>query len=338
MELSKVPFTKLLKLEVPELADNVIRVLQNFETEELLIEDVLVLLKAQKPQIDLLTSRYGIHPLTADLAQKNGKLFFCVSAIKFELRAVRTADNPENQQHLATVQLAIDKHLLKLRRSRNSAVVLRRVAQFLHETTVSVDLMGAVAALGLSDHISNLQEALSEVWLLQDRKEAIISQRPEESSKEIAAPVIFALKNVFKQVELLMVINPAVDYSDLFRELNQLINVYRSRVARRDALNKKKAEEKKALEAGGSIEQPEVDVDLEGSDEPTELTQTSELMAPRVHVASTNGEITPEEVEKLNINGNKEGLKDDSDQSLDQKKTAASSSKNMQLPDVNDEA
>lgn len=334
MELKKVPYARLLKLELPELADNVIRVVDKHNPEELQIESIIDLLRAEEPQINLLTSRYGVNPMTAKISLAIDKLLLSVSAINLQLRIVLKESNLETLQHYPVVKHAMDRHLQKLRDSKNYTVINRKVEQFLYEIKLDSELSAAIDALDLTDYTIKLRNALTYVLYLQDSKEEIISQRPQESSRVIAAPVVFALKNVFKQVELAMVKNTELDYTDLFNELNQVINEYRGKISRRDATNKRIAEQKKAQESGGAIENLRIDVDEERSNGSTEGTQTDEMMTPSVSIASTNGSISPE-VEKMSMNGLKEGLNEDFDHSLDQKKTVASSSKNMQLPPLN---
>ena len=337
MELKKVPFTKLLKLEHPELADNVIRVVEKHNPEELLTQEVLDLLIAEKPQINLLTSRYGVNPMTAMISLGNDKLLLSVSAIKLHARIALKDNNPETLLHYPIFEAAMNRHLQKLRNSKNYKIIHRKVEQFLQEVKVKPELNTALSALGLQEYVGNLQMALISAVELLDDKNELVSQRSQESSSDIAAPVVFAIKNVFKEVEVLRVKNTDKDYTALFNELNQVIGTFRDSVSRREISNRKKAAEKKALESGGVIENLRVYVDNDGSDGSTEEMQTDIMTTPSVSMASTNGDVSPD-VEKISMNGFKEGLDVDFDQSIDQKKTVASSSKNMQLPDLNDEA
>ena len=337
MELKKVPYTKLLKLELPELATSVIRVIKKHDYENLLINDVFEQLRGHERQIDQMSTRYGVNPFTAKIALGNEKVIMYVGALKFRLRVINKEFKPEMQAHASVFEQAFHEHFYKLGKSPNNSVIHRKVAKFLQELIVNVELMTAVAALSLNDAIDDLSETLSTVLLLTDSKAVFDAQRTQESTGDSEDHLIFMLKVVFKQIEVAMVKNTELDYSSLFNELNEVINVYRSNIRRRKISNKRKAEQKKALEAGGTDVIPEVDVDLEGSDEPTPETETNETMAPGVHMTSTNGDVSPA-VEENSKDVFNEGLNDDLDQSLDQKKTAASSSKNMQLPDVNDEA
>ena len=298
MELKKVPFKKLLKLELPELTDNIVRILEKHDPKKLQIERVFDMLVTELPNIKLLVTGYGVHPLAAELSEANDKLLLYVSAIKFQLRMAIKENEPDKQEHAVVVQLAINNYLHKLRSSKNYTVINRRVAQFLHEATTDAELAHALKSLNIIEYLNKLQLALTSVWDLQERKLAIISQRPQDTTKEIAAPIIFALKNVFKQVELSKAIHPELDYTDLFNELNEVINDYRAKVSRREASNKRKAEKKKSIETGVAIEQPEVDSDSEDSKASEEKIETNSVVATeKVMIESEKEKIEPEEIE-----------------------------------------
>lgn len=337
MELKSIPFTKLLKLELPELADSVIRVLNKHNPEELLTEDVLDLLIAERPQIRLMTYRHGINPFNAKIEAENDKILLYVSTINFELYKNEKENNQENQHHRAIVKFAVDKYLQKLRQSKNDTVFHRRVEQFLEEMVMKPELSLAFSELKLSDDVDKLQESLSTARLLLDSKYELISKRCHESTSDIAAPIVFAIKNVIKQVELLRVKNTEKDYTSLFDELNEIIGAFRSNISRREISNKRKAEQKKAQELGGVIENTQFDIEAGVPNGTTREMKTPKMTTPSVSMASTNGDVSPD-VEKTSMNGFKEGLNVDFDQSIDQKKTVATSAKHLQLPNVNDEA
>ena len=273
MELKKVPFKKLLKLELPELAEQIIRVVESHNPKELQIENVYNQLVAQTPSIDMLTSGFGTNPLSDEMAEARDMVLLYVSVVKFNLRVVVKENFPNTLNHAAVIQLALDQHLHKLRGSKNYAIINRRVAQFLNEITTSSELALAIETLEFGTYIDKLQRALTAVWELQDRKESIVAQRPQETTKEIGAPIIFALKNMFKNVELFRAINPQLDYSDLFKELNQVITQYRAKVSRREASNRRKAEEKKKMAARKAIDKEKDNPNPGVSDKPVRKTK-----------------------------------------------------------------
>lgn len=133
-----VPYSRLLKLELPELAEKVIRVVEKYDPEVLKIEEVFELLLNEQMQIDNLNARYGVHPLTIKLKPMREKLLLEVSKLKLDLNVASKSTTDLTKEAVIDLQLAIDRHLLKLRSSKNEAVMNRRIAQFLHEHSTSV--------------------------------------------------------------------------------------------------------------------------------------------------------------------------------------------------------
>lgn len=324
MVLKRVPYSKLLKNELPSLAKDVIRVVERHNPEELLIKDVCDLLVAETPQIVLLSNRHGVHPLSLKLIPMREKLMLSVSAIKFQLRVVSSDKDPDVQKDATVVRLALNRNLYRLQTSsKNETSVNDRIDHFLYEVENDAELSGALRSLGLMTHIENLELAHADVQNTLSMRTKSISERSKETSKEIGDFVIFALKNVFKQVELAKVKNKEIDYQPLFNELNDTVIKYRIGVKVREANNKRKAEERKAIEMGEAIDVGDSTESIETPD-----VENREMIAPSVLMASTD-ESKVQPVEKDSING----IDDNSDKSLEQKKTAALSSKPLQLPD-----
>ncbi len=323
MVLKKMPFSRLLKLELPELAEDVIRVVERHNPEELLIKEVHDFLLAEKPHIDLLSSPHGAHPLTCELTPLREKLLLCVSAIKFHMRVTVKVNKVGTQRQITVIQIAIDRHLHKLRSSKNEALINRKVSQFLHEVETDSELSTALRALEFMVHIENLELAHADVRNVLDMRKNSISVRPKDTAKDLADSVVFALNTVFKQVEVAKVKNKELDYQPLFNELNDTLIKYRNQISVREANNKRKAEERKAIEMGEAIDVGDSTESIETPD-----VENREMIAPSVLMASTD-ESKVQPVEKDSING----IDDNSDKSLEQKKTAALSSKPLQLPD-----
>ena len=317
----RVPFSRLLKLELPELAERVMRIVDKHDPKVLKIEEVFELLVDEQPQIDNLNARYGVHPLSIKLKPMREKLLLKVSRLKLDLNVASKSTTDLTKDAVIDLQLAIDRHLLKLRSSKNEAIMNRKIAQFLHEHSTSEKLQTAIEVLGFTAVIDSLQSAHTVVRELLDDRLALTSLRPKESSNEIADYVETALINLFKQIEVAQLKNKLVDYKPLIDELNDTLNVFRNLINIREANNKRKAEEKKALEAGGTV-----DEDDDSTEEP------GVMGASRMFVAPANGNFAPE-AEGHSSNGSGEDL----DQSLDQKKTVASSGKLTQLPSVKNE-
>lgn len=111
MKLKNLSFTRLLKLELPEFAERVIGIVEEHNPEELKIEAVFDLLVKEQPQIDLLTVRYGAHPMTAELNRLRELRQLYLSAIAFRLRVVTKEDITQSDPAVILVDIEINRFL-----------------------------------------------------------------------------------------------------------------------------------------------------------------------------------------------------------------------------------
>ena len=77
LELKNVPFSRLLKQELPTLANEVIKTVEKYNPEELGITVGYNRLLALKPTFKQITQPYGPHPITTRLtpAREKCKLY-----------------------------------------------------------------------------------------------------------------------------------------------------------------------------------------------------------------------------------------------------------------------
>ena len=321
MEIKKIPFSRLLKLELPSVAKLVMEIVEKHDPEELHIKEVFDLLVEEEPQIKALNALYGVHPLTLKLKPEREKLKLYISALRLQLKVASKMSTPGIQQSAVITQLAFDAHLGGIRLSKNEKIIHEKIGEFLDEVNRNAELQGAIEDLGLTPLTDNLQSTQTIVRELLAERLSLKSLRPKDKTKELAYSLETALKNLFKQIEVAQLKNKLVSYKPIIDELNDTINVFRNLVNIREANNKRKAEEKKAMEDGEIV------------DEGDESTEEPGVMGmPRMFVAPATGGFVPE-VEGHSSNGSG----DDLDQSLDQKKTVAPSTKQTQLPSSKNE-
>lgn len=315
MVITNVPYSKLLKRELPAMAKEIIAVVEKHDSEVLQINEVFELLIAQSANIEKLNVRYGAHPLTMQLKPKRDKLITYVSVLRNQVNVAERLNAPDTAEAVETMKHAVKTQLGDLHASKNEVSVHEIIEEFLMELNRNPALQNASSTLGLTSLIQDISDIHIVVKGLLTERKASISQRPKEKYTEIAASVIFAIKDLFKQLDVAYLKHTEVDYVPVFDELNATLNMYRTVINIRKANNKKRADAKKKAEMEGAID---------NSDETKP--------APEVLNSSANGISIPD-VEIMNENG----LNNDPDQSLDQKKTAASSTKDLQLPQTDDD-
>ena len=65
--IKSFPLSRLRKLELPDLAESIINVMDDYDPELLKIKEAFDLLAEMQPQINLLKLSYGPHRLTKEL-------------------------------------------------------------------------------------------------------------------------------------------------------------------------------------------------------------------------------------------------------------------------------
>lgn len=332
LEIKNVPFSKLLRLELPDLANQVINIVEHYSPAELQIEEVYNLLVAKAPQIKNLKSSYGASPITLQLKPMRDELLLHVGEIKFQYRKARFLRTDSTDKPLTVVKVAIDLHLRRLRTSKHEYILNQKITQFLEEVNVNSELNGALETLGFTNLIDNLRTAHSKINMYLSERLRSISQRPREKTDEIANEVIEAIKDLFKQIEVAQLKYPELNYTALFDELNALVTSYRNKISVREANAKRKTAQKKESQANGGIVMQVRTTALEETNGSDKVTATNQKIMPTTMVTTTNGALA-----KDAVNSDEKLLNADFAESKDEKKTVASSSKQLQLPALNKE-
>ena len=294
MYIQNVPYSKLLKLELPRLANRVIEIVEKHDPETLKIKEVFDLLVEEKPQVEGLIVRHGPHPITEELQPLRKKLLMYASTITFQMNVIVREDMYVKAENVRIAKIFINRYLLKLGLKKNREVISQRLDEFFLEIEQDAQLEAILDTLGLTDSIDELQSVHSTVKELISKRLESISERPKVKTEELAKSVRKALKDMFIQIQIAQLKNKELNYSPLINELNDLLDTYRGLINARATLNKKRAEERKNHETGDSDttqEAPETTVYVEPAGEMMHLSNVGDV--------SMNGHNVPlEETQK----------------------------------------
>ena len=94
--------------------------------------------------------------------------------------------------------------------------------------------------LGFTEQLNNLRHVHSSIKSLINTRLRSISKRKGETTAQLRKYVIVATTNLVKQIEIAPFMNPDIDYSSLFNELNQLITEYKNLINKRVLFNKER--------------------------------------------------------------------------------------------------
>ena len=285
MILKTVPYTRMLRLEIAAFAEDVISVIEINDPESLNIDKVYNMLVDQQSNLDLLAEEYGSHPITQQLHPVRRKFIRYVRSIVYRMNLVVFEDANNFSTDVLEAQAVTKDYLYRLDLCRSEREKIGRVTGFLQMIDDNTEIKAAFTKFQLMGDIELLRKAHSKLKSLLHRRIQSISENPHIKMRELTAPVIKALKNMFKQVEIAVLINDGPEYEDLFYQLNQTITDYKNMVNRRLLHNKRKREAKKAIE---KLEQAE-------AKESVEVNNVDTVEPVKTIEAEKSEEIVPEE-------------------------------------------
>ena len=258
LEIRRPAFSRFLKAEVAEFATKTIGIVRERMPEELLIEPVLDPLEALKPEIELLSLRYGIDPDRMKIDNLKSKLMLTISNLKLQVRLIGKSNADED---LYLIDNFINTYLRKLNNTKNDKVMMQQVEGFLNSIATDAALDGALDEHGLLIHVNRIKSAFYDLRYAMSLRLEKLASRPTVNTSQIRLRIYTAINNLFKGIEIAQFVNPEIDYKPLVDELNELVSNFRLSIRLRIANNKRKAEEKKAnqpdegdIDGNGDIE------------------------------------------------------------------------------------
>ena len=308
MEIKRIPFSYLLKQELPTLARDVKDIVEKHDPEVLKVSDVFDLLVAQTDNIKLLDKCYGANPVTKQLVPVRKNCYMYAQAIVYGMRLVVKKNANDLPDAVVNTEAVVISHLNRISASKNESVVISRLAGFFEAIEQDEALELALDSFGLTEHVDNLQSAFSTLKELLVKRNRMKSERSSARTRELTEVIVKALQDLIKLIEIAQLTNKEVDFTLLYSELNEKIQDLRNKVSIRLLYNKRKAE----------------GLDVDGfENESTNSEVESTVMMNNLNVETMSGN----------------GFEERFEEQLDPKKTVATSSgKQLQLPSMNDEA
>ncbi len=302
-EIKSISYQRLYKLEVPNLANEVIGIIERHDPETLKIKEVYDMLLAVKPQMDALKVPEGAHYLTEEMVWIRRKLLMYASDVSHKMSIVVREAELEKAENVRIAEIFIKRHLHKL--AENSNVMLSHIIdKFFMEIDQNEELENIFATLDFSSNLDILRSTHSTYKEVMKRRITSTSMLPKAKTDFIRKCVLDAVKNMFLEINLAQLKNGDIDYSPLINELNRQLDTYRVLIKIRETHNKRKAENKN-----------------EKSDEMLEPTASNEVT----------------ESTRMMMNLNEEKMNEDevSGNIVEKEKAAAKSCKQSQLPSAN---
>lgn len=299
MKLITIPYSGLLKVELPRFAERLIGLVGRHDPEALKIEELFDLLVAETPSINKLIDRYGPHPLTKELRDLQKMRALRISEIRFRLKVVIREDESGIDKNVSILKSELNHFFQNLDLSKNEEMFNQKITQFYGALKMNLELNEALEPLGFTPLLNNLKNVHSSIQRVIHDRLVSISERPQETTKELKKMVLKATRNLIKQIEIAPLINSEIDYAPLYSEINQLLTEYKVMINKRVLFNKRKAE-------------------MSDNNESTQ-------MAVKSLIADSAEDMLHPNAEKLKVNWSEV-------KPAENEEAAATSSKTMQLP------
>ena len=319
-ELITIPYSRLLKLEHPQMAGELIGIIDKHDAEELKIKEMYDLFLAQTPNIDALKVPKGKYPFTPKIDRMRANLRLQVRSIRLRLEVVEKNDPTGEDSGVLLLKVEIPRFLEKLSKSKNESIMLQKVSQFLREIQENEALSIAISENGFVELIDTTKATLSAITRQLDERATFLSAQPKVKTGELLKEVTPAIKNLIQEISLAPLRNPGIDYGPLFSELNELFGRYKKNVNMRKSYNAKKTKGDEGDESDESGESGELDIMEDGNH------QNGAKQGAMPTSYQLNVEVMP-----------KNGIIQIKEDVTEQKKTVATSSKPLQLPHVSDD-
>lgn len=248
MQIKRISLSKLLKMELPELVEDVIRVAEKHDTKALHIDGMLKMLLHNKNQIQLLTTPYGVHPLTAEIEKMHKQRIIYAGSISTQMQGITRA-NLTNLSNEIKVAKHVVRDYLRGLRNYNRKVVDVRLNNFFEKIDAQPTLKDALTTIGLMPYVESLRVAdEKKKKLLSERVKSISERTKGSEAKAIQKNGQAILRSFFEQISLAQITYPQLDYEPLISELNRVLVQYTNLINRRAGVYKKETDKENAPE------------------------------------------------------------------------------------------
>lgn len=271
IEIRKIAFTKMRKLEVYTFYNEVVTVIKEYDAKAMHIGDTCDVLMAMQPKSQLLrlTDRdCGPHQLTPVLDKLHEKRLKFAATITNQMRTLEKADIP-NEREMVKLTKPIVYRYLNYLRQKDKDTIVSHISGFFYELRLQPEVKNALYQLGFKTYLDELEVANIEHEKTYNKRRGQLSRRPKGSTLPVQRELQNILSILFEQVDYYQHVYKDIDYSKLITALNHTIAVYTKLIKTRDTQRKNKKlktieNEQAALEGKpriGSVEkvQPEKD-------------------------------------------------------------------------------
>ena len=235
--ITPIPFSRVRKLEFPELVNGVVTIVGKSDPAALHIEGMYNLLLEAQPQVSSLEVVYKKHPESAILRSLRIKRKDLLMGIQNHVKGLAKARVASMEAELDLVLPFIEKYLGDIV-ADNSKTATEKIKQMFLKLEGDTSLKAAVTKVGLDiyfNELSTLQQSFDHSIT---KRRAAVAAIARPHTRKIKSDLGVALSDLVDAIELAYKEFPALNYMPMVNEINKLFNEYLSDIKARSTRNK----------------------------------------------------------------------------------------------------
>ncbi len=241
MKIKRISLSKVLKLELPGLINDVTRIVENFNKDDDYLKRGINSLREQQELTELLEVPRNAHPLTKRIELLREKELQCVGAIVSHMEFIVRA-NIDSMRPAATIAAPVVRRYLSGLRKNNESVINQIIKQFLQYSDDYPEVCDGLSNLGLQPFMDELKKINAKKLKFMSLRDT--NPRQKVNSRLIQKEIQNQLSIVFDLIDVLNSYDDKPNYDNLIQELNILLTRYATIINTRKTNNKKKAAKK----------------------------------------------------------------------------------------------
>lgn len=256
-KIKKIALTKLLKLEFPELVNDVIVALEEHNPTALKLQDALEMVVALQPKLNKLTTPYGPHPLTKKMDVLHEKRLTYAALITMLMRVLHKANSPEMREMIEISRPVVRLHLNYLRQN-NRTFISQSIRAFFFQLEEYPEVRNALDTLGFKHYLSEMEKANNLLEELYMKRLNQTAKRPKVDTAGILFEAQFVVRKLFEQIEFYQYMHQKVNYEPLVNQLNEVIARFTGLINMRATCGKTR-KQKATAKALQAVEKTEIE-------------------------------------------------------------------------------
>ena len=225
--ITPISLTKVPTLEFPELAETLVRIVDQYGAETMFIKDTVDALKERVPAVEAMKVNDRKHPESEVIQTLFAKRRDILQAMVRQTKAEQKANLSSQAAQLRLVVPFIEKFWNDVR-SLNEKTINSSMKQMLGEVSTIEEIKLAFDSLSLTVYLTELRTIETTLFNSREKRRKSKSIEPKLDSRQVRVNVSETITDLVQAIELARKAHPEVDYIAMIAEINELFTSYQS--------------------------------------------------------------------------------------------------------------